>query len=455
MTNNSCFCFILSYQQQLLVCILLFLLCSSSNTAVTTSSSERHRLASLREQAHADAWLKQAMEDRTATTTTTSHEQQQQWDDCPCDDKALCVTIQGPPLLPTGEFFGFANTETTDVSYFNWTFLSTVAWASSEIMCEAHKHGARAVISTPSIHNLTTLQDATARQTWVQNVVFMVQSRFMDGVTFDYEQPMLAADSSDAATYVQLVQETTEQLHALNPSLQVTVCVAWSPDGIDGRNYPAKALAQAADGLYIMDYDTQSQVMFGPCIAAANAPYYGMIYGVTRYLSLGIAPSKLILGVPFYGYRYPCQLFLSDAKNRFCPIPPVPFRGVPCSDAAGTEMPVLKILQRLYQSGAHLQRDDNQDAPYFNVIEHNNSSSSNNNTNRNNLTVIQYWFDDPTSLRHKYAWAQSQNLAGVGPYALIDMNPKLDPTWGPKHAVAYWSAFDAFYGEDNATAEKT
>ncbi len=34
------------------------------------------------------------------------------------------------------------------------------------------------------------------------------------------------------------------------PLPQVSVCVAWSPDGIDGRNYDIPAFAKAADLVY-------------------------------------------------------------------------------------------------------------------------------------------------------------------------------------------------------------
>lgn len=41
---------------------------------------------------------------------------------------------------------------------------------------------------------------------------------------------------------------------------QVTVDVPWSPYDIDGRSYDFKGLADAADLLFVMMYDTQSQV---------------------------------------------------------------------------------------------------------------------------------------------------------------------------------------------------
>jgi hypothetical protein len=47
------------------------------------------------------------------------------------------------------------------------------------------------------------------------------------------------------------------------PVLQVTVDVPWSPYDTDGRNYDWLKMAAAADLLFIMMYDTQSQVRAG------------------------------------------------------------------------------------------------------------------------------------------------------------------------------------------------
>ncbi len=45
--------------------------------------------------------------------------------------------------------------------------------------------------------------------------------------------------------------------------MQVSVDVAWSPRGIDGRWFDWEGLATAADLLFVMGYDTQSQVSKG------------------------------------------------------------------------------------------------------------------------------------------------------------------------------------------------
>lgn len=68
------------------------------------------------------------------------------------------------------------------------------------------------------------------------------------------------AGSQGAADYAQLVQETSDSLHAAVPGSSVSVDIPWSPYDVDGRNYDWLKLATAADVLFVMAYDTQSQV---------------------------------------------------------------------------------------------------------------------------------------------------------------------------------------------------
>ena len=58
-----------------------------------------------------------------------------------------------------------------------------------------------------------------------------------------------------------------------------------------------------------MAYDEQSQMVpdhNGDCLAFPNAPASKTLAGVSHFLSLGVDPSKLVLGVPWYGYVYDC-----------------------------------------------------------------------------------------------------------------------------------------------------
>ena len=150
--------------------------------------------------------------------------------ECPCENKSLCEPISGPPLA-NKEVFGF-NTGANDYKDWNWTQITTVAWAdTSDLTCYAHSRGARAILPTPAV---ILTANKTAQREWAKSTVALVEAHFADGVTFDYESPV-PADSKLSEFYAQLIAETRTALHKANPSYQTTVCVAWSPDSIDGE----------------------------------------------------------------------------------------------------------------------------------------------------------------------------------------------------------------------------
>ena len=166
------------------------------------------------------------------------------------------------------------------------------------MVCKAHANGVRVVRGAPAI---PFGQNETQIESWVESLVQDIVSRNLDGVTFDYESP-LAFNDPRVEFYTDIVSRTTQRLHQVSPGSQTSVCVGWSPDDIDGRAYDAVGLAKASDLLYVMSYDTRSQI-FDRCIASANSPASRARYGLQRYLDLGISPEKLILGTPWYG-RY-------------------------------------------------------------------------------------------------------------------------------------------------------
>lgn len=333
---------------------------------------------------------------------------------CPCDDAKLCEPIKGPSPVAGQEIYGFGG---GDGSGLDFTRVTTVAWAGDpKLMCAAHKAGARVVMGAPGPEKVFT-SNATARAEWVEDAVKAMTTNHMDGIVFDWESPC-APGAPEQRWYAVLIGETRAALRKLHPGYQVSVCVAWSPDGIDGRNYDIAAFAANADLLYVMDYDTRSQII-DACVAGANAPYFGMAHGIERYLDLGVPPSQLVLGVPWYGYRYPC-LPGTTADARFCPIAEVPFRGINCSDAAGSEVAISSLLMLLENnSTTGRQWDTYQTAAYFNTVE--------------DGAVVQHWYDDVQSLKPKYAHARTLGLRGVGPFTFTDtQDPKM------------YEAFDAF-----------
>jgi len=360
---------------------------------------------------------------------------------CPCDNASLCKT---PTVQHKRELFGFSGARWQD---FDWSQVTTVAWAdNAEMICTAHASGARRIAAAPE---LVFSSNRKERRKWIDRLIGTMKRDFYDGVTFDYENPLDKTPGSSTfekqEQYVALIKETTEQLHAAIPGSQTSVCVAWSPDDIDGRNYDYVALVAAADLAYVMMYDTRSQI-YGKCVASANSPLGITERGLIRYLDLGIPPEKLVLGTPWYGYVYPC--LNAEPQDDVCEIKLVPFRGVNCSDAAGWEVPFMNIMDLLDRNicpggipagstcevTTSLTWDESTQSPFFNFVV-------------NSSKVHQVWFDDARSSAIKYGLAKNMGLRGVGPYTWSDLDANGSVTGNPRAAAeskAMWDALRTF-----------
>ncbi|XP_041647051.1 di-N-acetylchitobiase isoform X2 [Cheilinus undulatus] len=311
---------------------------------------------------------------------------------CPCERPELCQQVREERDF---EVFVFDVGGKTWESY-NWSMVTTVATFGkydAELMCHAHSKGARVVLKGDV--PLSYIVDQENRTAWITEKVMLAKSQFMDGINIDIEQ---AVEESSPEYYAltALVKETTETFHREIPGSQVSFDVAWSPKCIDKRCYNYVTIAESCDLLFVMSYDEQSQIM-GDCIAMANAPLSQTLEAYDQYLSMNIDPKKLVMGVPWYGYDYPC-LNLSEG---ICSIAKVPFRGAPCSDAAGKQKTYKWIMQQVNISMSGRLWDDTQKAPYFNYEDQTGQ-------------IHQVWYDDPLSLCPKAESVKSKGLRGIG-----------------------------------------
>ena len=201
------------------------------------------------------------------------------------------------------------------------------------------------------------LTNATALHALAEALVATVVAWHFDGVNVDFEWPIAAGDTAAQNGLIAFLNNVRHHLdkaaaaHSASLRYVLSYAVAWNPAGVDGRWYDYAAVVNACDYVVVMDYDTRSQV-FGErvCTAGPNAPASTLWEGIALYVAVlaarwgwsdAEAASRLVLGVPWYGYVYPCTpVYPSDAPAAFvpaCPIASVPFRGCNCSDAAGTQ----------------------------------------------------------------------------------------------------------------------
>ncbi|XP_062412629.1 di-N-acetylchitobiase [Sardina pilchardus] len=314
-------------------------------------------------------------------------------DDCPCMQQELCKQIQNETEF---EVFVFDVGGKAWKSY-DWTKVTTIAafgQYDAELMCFAHSKGARLVLKGDV--SISAMVDHTNRTIWIKDKVSLAKRQFMDGINIDIEQA-IEENSPEYFALTALVKETTEAFHKEIPGSQVSFDVAWSPKCIDKRCYDYSAIADSCDLLFVMSYDEQSQV-WGDCMALANAPLIQTLIAYKQYLEMKIDPRKLVMGVPWYGYDYPCLTF---SEVGVCEIQKVPFHGAPCSDAAGRQIPYSFMMKQINGSMSGRMWDVEQAAPYYNYKAADGQ-------------IHQVWYDDPESIARKTAYVKEFGLRGVG-----------------------------------------
>ena len=232
------------------------------------------------------------------------------------------------------EVFGFLPYwEVSDSSTsLNWSVLSTVAyfsvgadqngnllkmnsdgsvttgwggWASSKmtsIINAAHQRGTRVVLtitcfawtSGQQTTQSNLLGSPTARSNLAKQVAAAVAERGADGVNLDFE-PIV---SGYADEFTALVRSVRSELDAIAPGYQLT----FDTTGYIG-NYPLEAATApgGADAIFIMGYDYRgSSATQAGSISPLTGPIYDLTDTVSAYAAR-VSPSKLILGVPYYG----------------------------------------------------------------------------------------------------------------------------------------------------------
>lgn len=420
-----------------LVALFAILLVVSSSTSVSASRASRF----LRKQHFKHQKIHIDHHHRMPSTSSTSTNLT-----CPCPSSPeLCASLTTP--LPEQEFYMYQTNKSNFRNYVD-KYVTSVAMFGGydpEMLCWAHKSNIRVIMATDGVPP-DQLGNNTATGIFIANAVQTVQDNFWDGINLDFEFPI--AKGSPEETYLtNFAFALRNSLKNAIPTASFSIDLAWSTNDIDGRAYQYNELLKICDFVAIMDYDTRSQVFSGPpCYAGPNTPAYSLFEGVQSFLNLPNAtPQKLVLGQPWYGYRYGPCLNSDSLTTPTCQIESVPFRGVACSDAAGGQI-IFSDIMKIYRNTS-LQRSPMEtnltmagegSFAKFNYIDGDNNKNS-------KKQVYSMYFDNPETLREKYAAAAKLKLRGIAIWS-VDMI-YIDPQESPqsrKDAAEMWEAFSAF-----------
>lgn len=235
---------------------------------------------------------------------------------------------------------------------------------------------------------------------WAQETIKIVQTRYLDGINFDFQGPL---DFDHTSYYTNLVKYTCSSLRAVDKKYQCSVNLPWSGDctDIDGRCYDVYRLT-FVDFFIVLLFDVQENEGKPPCYAKANSPFYRGLGSVVVYVEAGIAMNQLVVALPWYGYMYTC---LSVDKYNVCSIAErkeEPF----CSDLVGKLTTYKQFVDILADTTL-------------------NASSVWNSTYRSPYVMLQHgevvqqgWYDDPKSLSTKIIAIKEMGIGGIGVYTM-------------------------------------
>jgi len=303
---------------------------------------------------------------------------------------------------------------------------------SADIVTAAHNAGKKVLISVGcwgTESDFLSATNAANRTKFINNLIDFMVTRGYDGIDIDWE-PL---SSSSASQYSAFINELRDALDAITPRPLLTAAVLWEPSVFS-------QLQDKFDQLNIMTYE-----MSGPWpgwITWHNASIYDGGYWfpstgepvpsanglVDDFLSAGVQPSKLGIGIEFYGAVWSGGSGTTTGG--------VTEPGQSWIKAPSVEMaPYYEIMDEYYQP-LYYNWDLAAQAAYLSIDNYRDADDK----------FISY--DNETSCYEKVAYVRSKGIGGITVF-------ELGGGWRPSEPVPdalLQSIKDAVWGGTGGTA---
>ena len=228
------------------------------------------------------------------------------------------------------------------------------------------------------------LADKALQATLVQSILQTMREKGFYGLDVDFEY-VPPHEREAYAAFITRLRET------LNP-LGYPVIVALAPktsaaqQGLLYEAHDYALLGEAANAVFLMTYEWG--YTYGPPMAVAPLP---QVRAVLDYAVTEIAPARIFLGVPLYGYDWPLPFVQGDTR-------------------AQSISPVQAVEQAV-RVGAEIFYDETAQAPYYAYTDP---------AGREHIV----WFEDARSIEAKLRLVDEYGLQGVGYWSLMRPFPQ-------------------------------
>lgn len=253
---------------------------------------------------------------------------------------------------------------------------------------QAKKNGVQPMLSVTNITGTTgsnfdsdlissILNSSSLQNTLINNILNMIKSKGYYGVIVDFER----IPPVDRQKYNDFLRKLVAALH---PNYLVATALAPKTYDITTGSWHGahdyRAHGEIVDFVIIMTYEWGWSG--GPPMAVAPI---NEVEKVIRYAVSVIPPSKIMMGIPLYGYDWTLPYV---PKGEF-------------AETIGND----EAIQRSGQRGAQIKYDEKSQSPYYNYIDE----------NRRQHVV---WFEDARSVEEKYKLVVRYGLKGVSYWVL-------------------------------------
>ncbi|MCI8402594.1 MAG: LysM peptidoglycan-binding domain-containing protein [Lachnospiraceae bacterium] len=222
------------------------------------------------------------------------------------------------------------------------------------------------------------VNDPQLQETLTQNLLEEMEKQGYGALDVDFE----FVPPKDRDAYVEFLRRLTERMHAAGYPVSVALVPKTSDDQqgdlYQGIDYGA--IGEVADSVLVMAYEWG--YTFGPPMAVAPLD---QVTRVVDYAVSRIAPAKIDLGIPNYGYDWQLPYERGASRAR-----------------------VLGNVEAVYlaaRTGSEIQFDEQALSPYFYYTE--------------NGREHMVWFEDVRSMRERFRLIARYGLRGAGYWNLM------------------------------------
>lgn len=216
-------------------------------------------------------------------------------------------------------------------------------------------------------------RNPTAQENLINNILNTMRTKGYRGLDIDFE----FIEPDDAQVYLDFVRNVTERLNAEGFTVNVDLAPKISADQ-EGLLYEAHNYAQLgriADTVLLMTYEWGYMYSEPMAVAPITSVRRVLDYAVTE-----IAPEKIYMGIPNYGYDWT-----------------LPYVSGTAATVVGNDEAVRIAASR----GAVIQFDESAQTPYFNYYD-------------DFKTEHEVWFEDARSISAKLRLIAEYGFLGAG-----------------------------------------